>query len=114
MILGDTWEPAIAVAPFLGFSSASGCWVISIYVLFQALGQSASLLRLILFQVVMQLTVVCSAAAYFGTTTAVAIALASTAFTTAVIGVVLAFRAVRRASDAPSDSAEANIAGLFD
>jgi len=94
LVLGDVWRPALKVAPFLGVSSAVGCWTYSVYVLFQTLGMSRISLRMRILQLVLQVGACVAAAQLFGSAFSVAVALASSSTITAALGVLLALRVV--------------------
>jgi O-antigen/teichoic acid export membrane protein len=89
LLLGDTWGPAVAVAPFVGLEAAANCWMVSVYAMTQTLGMSRASLRLRILQVVLKLSVSVAAAYAFGTAIGVAAVSALAAWLT--VAVSLAF-----------------------
>lgn len=98
-VLGETWSHASALVVYLGVECAAMCWMVSVYSFFQAQGMSRTVLPLKVFQVTFQIAVSLGAGLVWGTPTAIAVALAVSGTTTAVLGVVLVARAVRRAGN---------------
>jgi hypothetical protein len=100
-LLGQTWEPAAAVAPYIGLNSAAGCWMVTIYALFQVQGASRAAFHVRNFQLVLQLGASALAAALFASAVAVGIALAVGCWLSVLLGAVLARRVVARSDNAP-------------
>ncbi|WP_142254219.1 hypothetical protein [Mycobacterium sp. NS-7484] len=98
-ILGDTWRYASTLVVYLGIECAAMCWMVSVYSFFQAQGMSATVLRVKLFQITLQLGLCLAAGVLVGTATGVAIALAVSGTVAALVGVTLVRRAARPATD---------------
>jgi O-antigen/teichoic acid export membrane protein len=95
-LLGPTWYSAAAMVPYIGAESASVCWLVAAYTLFQSLGMSRLLLYLRAAQVGLQLSIAVAAAVLIKSAVAVAAALALSAGLMAVLSVVAAAIVLRR------------------
>jgi hypothetical protein len=103
-VLGDTWRPALAVAPFIGLEAVANCWMVSIYTFLGTQGRSRMMLRLRIFHVAFQLCSCIAAAVVFGTAVTVAVALAVSCWLTVLAGLAVVRYAVKGAMvrDEPS------------
>jgi O-antigen/teichoic acid export membrane protein len=53
LILGEVWQPAMSVVPYMGISCVAIAWLVSGYSMLAAQGNSAALLRVHIIQVVL-------------------------------------------------------------
>ncbi|ULE33630.1 hypothetical protein [Mycobacterium sp. IDR2000157661] len=109
LILGEVWQPAMTVVPYVGISSVAVAWMVSTNSMLAAQGMSVSLLRLHVLQVV--LIVLLSAAGGFIFHTAAGIAAGEAVASWAAAAILLTYvtKVVRRLSDdraAPSRDRE--------
>jgi hypothetical protein len=98
LILGDVWEPAMSVVPYIGISCVAIAWLVSGYNMLAAQGMSAALLRVHATQLV--LIVILSAVGGLILDTAAGIAMGEAAASWVAVVIVLAVvtRVVRRIS----------------
>jgi hypothetical protein len=106
-VLGDTWRPAIAVAPFIGLEAGANCWMVSIYALLATLGMSRVMFRLRIFHVVFQLCSCIAAAIVFGTAVSIAVSLAVSCWLTVLVGLAVVRYAVKTADVRERSSSDA-------
>ncbi|MEO3761526.1 hypothetical protein ABGB19_25010 [Mycobacterium sp. B14F4] len=87
MVLGDVWQPAMTVVPFMGISCVAIAWLVSGYNMLAAQGMSATLLRVHTSQVV--LIVLLSTVGGLIFDSAAGIALGEAAASWVAVGIVL-------------------------
>lgn len=95
MLLGDSWDVALHVLPFLGLEYAAVCWISGVYNYFRAQGASAQLLKYRIIQTCTSIAICSTAAAASRTAVGVAIGLAVSAALIALGLVVEVLRELR-------------------
>jgi len=95
LLLGDVWESAVEVVPYVGLEAAANCWMVGVYAMTQAQGMSRASLWLRVLEVLLKQGAAVFAAVAIGTAVAVAGAGAVAAWLTAVVSVAFSKRAVR-------------------
>jgi hypothetical protein len=98
LLLGDTWGPAVAVAPCVGFEAAANCWMVSVYAMTQTQGMSRASLWLRILQVILKLGVSVTAAFAFGTAIGVASVSALAAWLTVAVSLAFSWSLVHKAT----------------
>jgi O-antigen/teichoic acid export membrane protein len=103
LLLGEVWEPAVAVAPFVGLQCVGLCWTTTIYAYLQAEGMGRILFRLRTLHIVIQVGFCIVTAMLLPSAPAIAAAFAAGDCVMAVIATVVASRTVSdRRHDAPA------------
>ncbi|MCJ0904093.1 hypothetical protein [Rhodococcus sp. ARC_M6] len=92
MLLGDSWEVALHVLPFLGLEYAAICWISAVYNYYRAQGASSKLLKYRIIQTCTSVVICTVAAAVSKTAVGVAIGLALSA---TLIGLGLVLQVLR-------------------
>jgi O-antigen/teichoic acid export membrane protein len=98
-VLGETWGPAMDVAPFIGAEAAANCWMVSVYAFLQAQGMSRKLFRLRVFHVTFQLSSAIVVAVVVQAAVPIAIALAVSCWITVLVALWLVRGVLREARD---------------
>jgi hypothetical protein len=97
-MLGASWQETLSVIPYIGVSSAALCWMVGVATFFQSQGASRKLFAFNTLHVGSQVAMCFAAGLLFGSSTAIAISLASCCFLTAVAGVLWVYRSIRSAA----------------
>lgn len=92
MLLGDSWDVALHVLPFLGIEYAAVCWISGVYNYFRSHGASVQLLKYRIVQTCTSIAICSTAAAVSRSAVGVAIGLAVSA---AIIGIGLVVQVLR-------------------
>jgi O-antigen/teichoic acid export membrane protein len=103
LLLGDIWEPAVTVVPYVGFEAAANCWMVSVYAMTQTQGRSRSSLWLRILQVCLKLGASIIAAFAFGTAIGVAAASALAAGLSVLVSLLFCRSLVRKSASGSVD-----------
>lgn len=103
VILGDVWEPAMSVVPFIGISCVAIAWLVSGYNMLAAQGMSAALLRVHALQLVLIVIFSAIGGLVFDTAAGIAVGEAVASWVAVVVVLAVVTRVVRRLS--PNDAA---------
>jgi hypothetical protein len=112
LILGDVWQPAMSVVPYMGISCVAITWLVSTHSMLAAQGKSAALLGLHIIQVVLIVIFTAIGALVFHTAAGIAAGEAAAGWVSAVICLTVVSRLVKRLSSddaVPNDVAVPNL-----
>jgi hypothetical protein len=98
LVLGDVWEPAMNVVPFIGISCVAIAWLVSGYNMLAAQGMSAALLRVHAIQLALIVILSAIGGLVFDTAEGIAMGEAAASWVAVVIVLVVVTRVVRRLS----------------
>jgi O-antigen/teichoic acid export membrane protein len=105
LILGEVWQPAMTVVPYMGISCVAIAWLVSTHSMLAAQGMSAMLLGLHIIQVVLIVMFTTFGALVFHTATGIAAGEAAAGWISAAMCFIVVSRLVKRLS---SDDAVRN------
>lgn len=107
LILGEVWQPAMSVVPYVGVSSVAVAWLVSTHSMLAAQGMSVWLLRLHVLQVVLIVVFSATGGLLFHTAAGIAAGEVAASWVSAVICLAFVTNVVRRLStdDSTDDAA---------
>ena len=98
LVLGDVWQPAMSVVPYMGISCVAIAWLVSTHSMLAAHGKSATLLGLHIIQVVLIVIFTAIGAVVLRTAAGIAAGEAAAGWVSAIMCLVVVTRLVRRLS----------------
>lgn len=98
LVLGDVWQPAMSVVPYMGISCVAIVWLVSTHSMLAAQGMSVALLGLHVIQVVLIVIFTVIGGLVFHTAAAIAAGEAAAAWVSAVLCLTVVNRLVKRLS----------------
>ena len=98
LILGEVWQPAMTVVPYMGISCVAITWLVSTHSMLAAQGKSAALLGLHIIQVVLIVIFTAIGAVVFHTAAGIAAGEAAAGWVAAVLCLIVVNRLVKRLS----------------
>jgi hypothetical protein len=102
-MLGASWQGTFTVMPYIGITCAAMCWLVGVLTFFQSQGASRTVFGLNALHIALQVVACFVAGWVFGSSIAIAIALALCSFVMAVVGVLRVHRWIHAAAE-PSDT----------
>jgi O-antigen/teichoic acid export membrane protein len=98
LVLGDVWQPAMTVVPYMGISCVAIAWLVSTHSMLAAQGMSAALLGLHIIQVVLIVIFTAIGAVVFHSAAGIAAGEAAAGWVSAAMCLFVVIRLVRRLS----------------
>jgi O-antigen/teichoic acid export membrane protein len=97
-LLGNTWDYAVPLIPYVGIAFAAMCWLVSGYSFFQAQGADKMVFRLNMAHIALQVTMCATTGLLFGSALALGVSLAISSCVIALVAAAAVAMSARAAA----------------